>query len=137
MKRLATFLSVIAVLAVLASAAPVICVSASARSLPSPVVAQTAQQQVCAGIGLAGGNCGGSGAGQVTKVVDFVINLISLIVGVAATIMIIFAGMKFITSGGDPSKVSSAKNSVIYALIGLVVVAASQLMVHFIINKAG
>lgn len=137
MKRLAKFLSTGAVLASLISVASLTGGSVSALSLPMTIVGQTAQQQVCAGIGLAGGNCNAGGASEVNKVLALVINLVSLIVGIAAIVMIIFAGMKFITSGGDPSKVSSAKNSVIYALVGLVVVASAQLAVHYIINKAG
>lgn len=137
MKKITRFLSSGVTLAAILSTAVLMCGSASALTIPSSMVAQTAQQQVCAGIGLAGGNCGASsGASEVNKVLALVINLISLIVGIAAVVMIILAGMKFITSGGDPSKVSSAKNQVIYALVGLIVVAFSQLLVHLVINKA-
>lgn len=91
---------------------------------------------VCSGAGLAGSDCNGAtGANQINKVVAFVINLISIVIGIAAVIMIILGGAKFITSGGDPSKVAGAKASVMYAIIGLVIVAAAQLIVHYVLSN--
>ena len=49
--------------------------------------------------------------------------------------MIIYGGMRYITSGGDSGKITSAKNTIIYALIGLVVVALAQFIVKFVLNK--
>jgi len=60
---------------------------------------------------------------------------LSVIVGVAAVIMIILSGLRYITSGGDASKVGAAKSSLIYALIGLVIVALAQVIVHFVFAK--
>jgi hypothetical protein len=50
--------------------------------------------------------------------------------------MIIIAGFKYITSGGDTNKVASAKSTLTYAIIGIVVVALAQLIVHFVIKTA-
>jgi len=63
------------------------------------------------------------------------INIFSIIVGVIAVIMIIVGGLKYITSGGESSNVSGAKNTIIYAIIGLVVVALAQFIVHFVLNN--
>jgi hypothetical protein len=52
-----------------------------------------------------------------------------------AVIMIIVGGLKYITSGGDSNNVSSAKSTIIYAIIGLVVVALAQFIVQFVLNK--
>lgn len=65
-----------------------------------------------------------------------VINILSIIVGVIAVIMIIFGGFRYVTSGGDTTKVSSAKTTILYALIGLVIVAIAQVIVKFVIGKA-
>jgi hypothetical protein len=94
----------------------------------------SSKADVCNGIGLAGGSCGDKGAG-LTKVVKAVIDILSLIVGVAAVIMIILGGFKYITSGGDTAGVASAKNTVIYAIVGLVIVAMAQTIVYFVLNK--
>lgn len=64
-----------------------------------------------------------------------VVNIISIVVGVVAVIMIIFGGAKYITSGGESGKITGAKNTIIYALIGLVIVALAQVIVHFVLNK--
>jgi hypothetical protein len=96
--------------------------------------ASSAKDDVCSGVALTGSACG-NGDATVTKIVKAAIQILTLIAGIAAVIMIIVAGLKFITSGGDSSAVSSAKNSLIYALVGIVVVALSQIIVHFVLGK--
>src|SRR5215475_5256135 len=62
-------------------------------------------------------NCGTTDtSGNVSNL----INIFSLIVGAISIIMIIIGGFRYITSGGESSSVSGAKNTIIYALIGLV-----------------
>ena len=63
------------------------------------------------------------------------INIISVIVGVIAVIMIIFGGFRYVTSGGDGTKVTSAKNTILYGLIGLVIVALAQIIVRFVLEQ--
>lgn len=74
---------------------------------------------------------------KVNKLITDVINLFSVVVGVVSVIMIIIGGFKYITSGGDSGNVSGAKNTIMYAIIGLVVVALSQLIVKFVLAKVG
>lgn len=98
------------------------------------------KNEVCNGANLQDSSTGaGSGcteqSGGITKILKTVINLFSLIVGVVAVIMIIVNGLKFITSGGDAQRVSSARSGIIYALVGLVVVALAQTIVKFVLNK--
>jgi hypothetical protein len=49
--------------------------------------------------------------------------------------MIIIGGFKYITSGGDSNNVSSAKNTILYAIIGLIIVALAQTIVRFILGR--
>ena len=65
-----------------------------------------------------------------------IVNLISIVVGIVAVIMIIFGGFKYITSGGDSSNVSGAKNTLVYAIVGLIIVALAQFIVHFVLSSA-
>jgi hypothetical protein len=74
--------------------------------------------------------------GGVTKTIAAIVNILSLIVGVAAIIMIMLGGFKYITSGGESGKVGNAKNTLVYALIGLAVAALAQLIVHFVLVQA-
>lgn len=61
--------------------------------------------------------------------------ILSWVSGVAAVIMVILGGFKYVTSGGDPNSIASAKNTVLYAVVGLVVFALSQTIVIFVIRK--
>lgn len=65
-----------------------------------------------------------------------IVNIFSIVVGVIAVIMIIVGGLRYITSGGDASKVGTAKNSIIYAIVGLVIVALAQFIVHYVLANA-
>jgi cytochrome bd-type quinol oxidase subunit 2 len=64
-----------------------------------------------------------------------VINIFSLVVGVVSVIMIIYGGFRYITSGGESNSVSSAKNTILYAIIGLVIVALAQFIVRFVLGR--
>src|SRR5437764_1344570 len=63
------------------------------------------------------------------------INLLSAVIGIVAVVMIIVSGLRFITSGGNPERVKSAKNSITYAAIGLLIVAMSQAIARFVLTK--
>ncbi len=69
--------------------------------------------------------------GALTKI----INLLSIIVGIAAIIGIMYAGLRFITSGNNPQQVTTARESVLYAVVALIVAATAQLLVRFIIGR--
>lgn len=73
---------------------------------------------------------------RVNSIVTNVINILSLVVGVAAVIMIMIGGMRYITSNGDSGQVGNAKNTILYAIVGLIVVALAQIIVRFVVNKA-
>ncbi len=132
--KIATLLSVVTLVAV-PLAVPAM-VSAQSNDANADI-----QQQVCAGTTLdvsSTSECQVSTAESQTKANDIiktVINIFSLIVGIVSVIMIIFGGLKYITSGGDSNNVSSAKNTIIYAVIGLVIVALAQFIVQFVLNK--
>lgn len=76
------------------------------------------------------------GTGRINKIITQAINIFSVVVGIIAVIMIIVGGFKYITSGGDSGNISSAKNTIIYAVIGLVIVALAQFLVQFVLDKA-
>jgi hypothetical protein len=97
--------------------------------------------EACGGVGgslTASGTCtsstGGSTSG-IQKFLDWAINLFSAIVGIIAVVMVIVGGLKYITSGGDSNKVGSAKNTLLYAIIGLIIVVMAQIIIHFVIHE--
>jgi amino acid transporter len=77
----------------------------------------------------------GQGAGTANTLAKTVITVLSAVVGIVAVIMIMFAGFRYVTSGGKEESVKSAKNTILYAIIGLVIVALAQIIVHFVLNK--
>ena len=108
--------------------------------------AQTAQQQIdsglCSGANLQftdnpTGDCssGGNATTSINNIVHTIVNLLSAIVGIVAVIMIIVGGLRYITSGGNDTSVTGAKNTILYAVIGLVVVALAQIIVRFTLAK--
>jgi hypothetical protein len=64
-----------------------------------------------------------------------VTRVIALFASVSAVIIIIVGGLMYVLSGGDSSKVSRAKDTIIYAAVGLVVIALSQSIIVFIIDR--
>ena len=60
-----------------------------------------------------------------------------IIAAVLALIFTIFSGIQWITSGGDPGKVTAAKNRLMYSIIGLIIVAVAFLTLRVIISTLG
>ena len=69
-----------------------------------------------------------------TRIFKQVTNTILYIVGIVAVIMLIIGGIKYVVSGGDSKKVTDAKNTVLYAIIGLVIAFLAFAIVNFVIS---
>lgn len=125
--------SLLALAAVLAIGAPAVVATPA-------LAAASVQGGLCRGANLevseSGASCPTAGASNINTLLTKIINIFSAIVGVIAVIMIIVGGLRYITSGGDSNKVSAAKNTIIYAIIGLVIVALAQLIVRFVLNQS-
>lgn len=66
------------------------------------------------------------------ELVSTIFNFLLMIAGLAAFIMIIWGGVNYLTSAGDPSKMGDAKDQVFKALLGLVVMFASWMILNTI-----
>lgn len=94
----------------------------------------------CAGINgnsdINSGDCNTSVSGpNIESIVSTIINILSWIVGVVSVIMIIIGGFRYIISSGNDTSVTSAKNTILYAIVGLIVVALAQVIVHFVMAR--
>jgi cytochrome bd-type quinol oxidase subunit 2 len=78
---------------------------------------------------------GDQASSSINNLLITIINIFSLVVGIIAVIMIIVGGIRFVLSGGESSNVSTARNTIIYAIVGLVIVALAQVIVHFVLNR--
>ncbi len=80
---------------------------------------------------------GGGDAPKLTEFIKSIVNILLYLVGVIAVIMIIIGGIKYVTSNGDSSAVTSAKNTIMYAIIGVVVAILAFAIVNWIITAIG
>lgn len=124
-----------------ASVIPAPQVHASSSAITS-MGAALSKQAACSGLNQVDGgtaqDCStlSGGSEGITRIASAIVEILSLIVGVLAVIMIIIAGFKFITAGGDSGRVSSAKSTLIYALVGLAIAALAQFLVNFTLSTA-
>lgn len=65
----------------------------------------------------------------ITKVLDFII--------IVAVIFVIIAGIRLIISAGDEGEKDKAKNTIIYVIIGIIVVLFARVIVTFVNNFVG
>lgn len=59
------------------------------------------------------------------------------IVGAISVLMIIIGGLRYVTSGGDPAGVKGARDTILYAVIGVIVAILSYALVAFVTNRVG
>lgn len=116
--------------------------TASAASSPFTSVGATlSKEAACSGLNQVDGgaqpDCStlDRGSAGIERIISAVVTILSYIVGIVAVIMIIVAGFKFIAAGGDSGRVSSAKSTLIYALVGLAVAALAQFLVTFVLSN--
>lgn len=90
---------------------------------------------VCEGIGLAGSCAQPAGSTSVDSAIKLAISVLSFVVGIAAVIMVIIGGFKYVISNGDSNSINSAKNTILYAIIGLVVAGLAQVLVRYVLSR--
>lgn len=66
-----------------------------------------------------------------------IINILLFLIGAISVVMIVFAGFQYATSGGDAGKVTTAKNTILYAVIGIVVALLAYAIIRFVTNQLG
>lgn len=69
--------------------------------------------------------------GVFQRIADFLIFL----VGALSVIFLIIGGLRYVVSSGNSSQVESAKNTILYAIIGLIVAIAAFAIVRFVISQ--
>jgi hypothetical protein len=116
--------------------------AATATSTTAPNDATSASAGACSGanLDLSGStNCNATDQSADTdslnNIITYVLNIFSVVVGLVAVIMIIVGGLKYIISGGESGKVSGAKDTILFAIVGLVVVVLAQIIVRFVLSN--
>lgn len=62
-------------------------------------------------------------------------SILLFVVGAVAVIMLIFGGIRYIVSGGDQANVTAAKNTILYAIIGIIVALLAYAAVKFVTSS--
>jgi hypothetical protein len=97
----------------------------------SPAYADVAGE-IQKGVNSAGGNKENTTLGA--RLED-VVNILLYVLGAIAVIMIVIGGIRYATSNGESSQISSAKNTILYAVIGLIVAVMAYAIVNFVLDS--
>lgn len=82
-----------------------------------------------------GVNAAGGSGQQLEPQITQIINVLLFVIGVIAVIMIILGGIRYVLSNGDSAQINSAKNTVLYSVIGLVVALLAYAIVNFVVAQ--
>ena len=104
----------------------------SSQSLQTFAVGVSAQDQVKKGIDNAGGTVNNFNIGTA---ITNIINIMLYALGAIAVIMIVVGGIRYTTSNGDSNGIQSAKNTILYAVAGLVVAILAYAIVNFVVSN--
>ena len=63
------------------------------------------------------------------------VNVLLFIIGAVAVIMIIIGGLRYVLSGGNAANVTAAKNTILYAIVGIVVAILAYAIVDFVVDQ--
>ena len=101
---------------------------------PSAHAVVDPKAEVCKGISGAGGDCTAT-KDTLPDLIKNVINILLYIIGAVAVIMIIIGGIRYVTSNGDQAHVKAAKDTIMYAVIGLIVAILAYSIVAFVTSN--
>ena len=111
--------------------------ASSAYALDCQASNLTPSEQVRCGVQATNPSAASADSEQsITNTISNVINILSIVVGIISVIVIIVQGLRLVLSGGNSQTVGEARNGIIYALIGLVIVALAQAIVFFVLDRA-
>ena len=81
--------------------------------------------------------CKGGHESDAKNKVGSILNVVYSLIGIVAVIFVIIGGFKYMTSQGEPGRVQQAKNTILYALIGLVITVSAFAITAFILQALG
>lgn len=98
------------------------------------LVSAAPKDEICKGINN-GGACNQSGTNNLSVYIRNIVNILLFIIGAVAVIMIIIGGLRYVLSGGDSSSTKSAKDTVLYSVVGLIIAVSAYAIVNFVVLK--
>jgi hypothetical protein len=118
----------------------VVAVGAALALSTAPAAAVDPLQAACTGGGAASPACSTAGGtdpvagpnGAIVKITG----ILALVAGIVSVMFVLWGGFSYITAGGDSSSIAKAKNTIIFALVGLVVAAMARPLINFVLSKS-
>ena len=77
----------------------------------------------------------GNGSSPILKTIKVVLEVLSMIAGVIAVFGLIVAGLRLVTANGDSNSFNSARGAILYVVVGIAIVALSQSVILFVLDK--
>jgi hypothetical protein len=103
-----------------------------ATFVPSHTVSADAKSQITEGFKTAGGD---PATDNFNLKISSVVSVLMYILGVLSVIMIIVGGIRYTASNGDAGRIKAAKDTITYAVVGLVVAILAYAIVNFVIKN--
>ncbi|GEM_PF-1057708 len=100
---------------------------------PQAVAAATCEKKDSTGLCVAWSDSGLKVSDLLTKLFDWVI----LLVGGVAVLFLIYGGLQYVTAAGNKDRADSAKRTILYATIGLVIIVLARVIISLVTNTAG
>lgn len=107
-------------------------------ALPQSVLASTPNGQGCVGkacIEDGAGNVNTGATDTIPETIQQVTDILLFLLGAVSVIMLVIGGFKFVTSNGNAEQVKSAKNTIMYAIIGVVVALLAYAIIDFVVDN--
>ena len=101
----------------------------------APTGAYTAIEDACEGNTSSKLCKPGNNDETIEPVVKVIINTLLFAIGIVSVIMIIVGGIRYTTSNGDSSRITAAKNTILYSVVGLIVALLAFVIVQFVVDR--
>jgi hypothetical protein len=89
----------------------------------------------CAKDGADNVKTGGANSSNLDTAIKTITNILLFIIGAVSVIMLIIGGLKYVMSNGSADAIKSAKNTILYAIIGIIVAIAAYAIIEFVVSK--
>jgi len=103
--------------------------------LPSNANAADVIGPACQGAAAQSALCNPTTKDKLPAFVKILSDVLLYVLGSISVIVIIFAAIFYTTSSGDPALVTKAKNTLIYAVVGLIVAISGYAIINFVITR--
>ncbi|MES2876062.1 MAG: hypothetical protein V4678_01180 [Patescibacteria group bacterium] len=70
-----------------------------------------------------------------TGIFRTITNVLLFVLGAISVIMIIIGGLRYVVSGGNATAVTAAKNTILYAIVGVIVALLAYAIINFVLNS--